>query len=434
MTAMTTVPSTGAGRCCEEYARATELSRRRFLGGMAAAGATGVATSLFGQAVRQASFGATTGGNVLVVLSFRGGIDGLGMVVPHGDPAYYAARPTIAVPKNQLVAQDAMFGLHPELAPLKWLWDASELAAVHAVGMDAPNRSHFRAMDLVEDAAPGSSLRQGWVNRMVGLDGDGGAEEAVHLGSSTPPTLVEGPVPTLATASLKDIRLVGTDNGWAARRTAQLQTTWGATAGSLGLAARSALGTVDRLNGVATQGYTPSVAYPTEWPAPDLAEALRDSAQLIKADLGAEVISVDFGSWDMHDNYGTLAWGEMQTMTRAFADSVDAFMRDLGPLRSKVTVVTISEFGRRVAENGNRGLDHGWGNMMLVMGGGVRGGSYYGSWPGLGSGSLVEGDLKVTTDYRQVLGEVVHRRFPDKDVSQVFPGLPYNPLGVLAPS
>jgi uncharacterized protein (DUF1501 family) len=107
-------------------------------------------------------------------------------------------------------------------------------------------------------------------------------------------------------------------------------------------------------------------------------------------------------------------------------------MRDLGDLRSRVTLVTISEFGRRVAQNGNKGLDHGWGNMMLVMGGGVRGGQYYGQWPGLASGNLVDGDLQVTTDYRQVLGEVVHRRFPDKDVTQVFPGVSYAPLGVLA--
>src|SRR5919112_1019358 len=131
--------------CCEEFQRAGGLSRRRFLGGLAAAGATAATTSLFGQAVRQASFGAV-GGNVLVVISFRGGIDGLGMVVPHGDPGYYAARPRIAVPKASLIAKDAMFGLHPDLAPLQWLWDAGEMGAVQAVGMDQPNRSHFAAM------------------------------------------------------------------------------------------------------------------------------------------------------------------------------------------------------------------------------------------------------------------------------------------------
>ena len=416
--------------CCDDYARADGLSRRRLLGGMAATGALTVSTSLFGQAVRQASFAAGTGGNVLVVLSFRGGIDGLGMVVPHGDPAYYTARPRIAVPKASLVMADAMFGLHPEMAPLQWLWDAGELAAVHAVGMAVPNRSHFEAMELIEDAAPGSSLRQGWVNRMVGLDA-GAATDAVHLGSSTPPTLVEGPAPTVATQSLDDIQLAGSEDGWGARRRSHLETMWDAAYDPMAVAARSALATVATLGGVASSPYEPTVAYPTGWPATDLSHALKDTARLIKADIGTEVVSVDFGTWDMHDGYGNLQWGNMQTMTGAFAQSVSAFLQDLGPLRSKVTLVTISEFGRRVAENGNGGLDHGWGNMMLLMGGGVRGGRYYGQWPGLGFGSLVEGDVKVTTDYRQVLGEIVHKRFPDKDVSQVFPDVPFAPLDLL---
>lgn len=417
--------------CCDEFRRAATLSRRRFLGGVAAASTTAVATSLFGEAVRSASFGATSGGNVMVVLSFRGGIDGLGMVVPHGDPAYYAARKSIAVPAASLIAKDAMFGLHPKLSPLQWLWDAGEFAAVQAVGMPVPNRSHFAAMEIVEDADPGSSLRQGWVNRMIGLSSASEAIEAVHLGSSTPPTLIEGPVPTVATTSLKDLKLAGSDNGWAAKRRTQLSTTWGAAGGALGTAARSALATVDTAAPVASKAYSPSVAYPREWPATDLSDALKDTAQLIKADVGTEVVSIDYGSWDMHDGYGTLDWGSMVRMVDGFARCLDAFLRDLGPLRSKVTVVTISEFGRRVAENGNRGLDHGWGNMMLVLGGGVRGGRYHGTWPGLASGSLVEGDLAVTTDYRQVLGEIVHERFPDKDVTKVFPGLAYAPIGVL---
>ncbi len=341
--------------CCEEYRRAGDLSRRRLLGGMAAAGAATVSTSLFGQAVRQTSFGAETGGNVLVVVSFRGGIDGLGMVVPHGDPGYYAARPRIGVPKASLVAKDAMFGLHPEMAPLQWLWDAGELAAVQAVGMAQPNRSHFAAMELIEDAAPGSSLRQGWVNRMVGLGGSGAATDAVHLGSATPPTLVEGPAPTVATQQLSDVRLSGSDAGWARRRRAAPRDHVGPhgqpDGGGRPVGARHRVGAGHGRGGHATSRRCPTRP---AWPATDLSNALKDTARLIKADLGTEVVSVDYGSWDMHDGYGTLAWGDMQTMTRAFARSMSAFLADLGPLRSRVTVVTISEFGRRVAENGNQ--------------------------------------------------------------------------------
>ncbi len=172
--------------------------------------------------------------------------------------------------------------------------------------------------------------------------------------------------------------------------------------------------------------------YPDEYPATDLAGALADAAHLIKANVGTSVISIDFGSWDMHADYGNQSGGQMQSMVGGFAASVAAFFKDLGSLGSRVTLATISEFGRRVAQNGNRGLDHGWGNMMLVMGGGVRGGQYYGQWPGLGNGKLVSGDLQVTTDYRNVLGEIVRTRFPDRPLDQVFPGLTYRPLGLMA--
>ncbi len=422
--------------CCREYESAAGLSRRRFLQGVAASGATAMATTMFGDAVRQTAFAATSDGNVLVVISLRGGIDGLGMVVPHGDPGYYAARGSIAVPKESLVARDDFFGLHPKMAPLQWLYDAGELAAVHAVGMEVPNRSHFLAMEEIEDADPASSERRGWVNRMIGLDADAAPSEAIHLTTSITPTLLEGQAPTMSAERLARISLAGgeDDDVWSTRRRAQLDLVWGNAAGPLGAAGRSALQTVDRLAPVAATPYSPAagVTYPREWPATDLSDALKDTAQLIKAGVGTEVVSIDYGSWDMHSDYGTTEWGEMQSMIGGFAGALDAFLRDLGPeLRARVNVVTVSEFGRRVAENGNRGLDHGWGNMMLLAGGAVRGGQYHGSWPWLGSGNLVDGDLKVTTDYRNVLGEVVTRTFPDRSIASVFPGLSYSPLGVM---
>ncbi|MDP9443506.1 MAG: DUF1501 domain-containing protein [Actinomycetota bacterium] len=418
--------------CCQEYERAAGLSRRRFLQGMAAAGATAVTTTMFGDALRQASFGAT-GGNVLVVISLRGGIDGLGMVVPHGDPAYYAARRNIAVPATSLVAKDAFFGLHPAMKPLEWMYQGGELAAVHAVGMPQPNRSHFLAMEEIEDAAPGSEIRQGWVNRMIGLDTDGAPSEAVHLTDSIVPTMLVGDAPSLSTNKLSRIQLSGDKDKFSAARRQQLQTMWGSEQGALGDAVRSAVATAVQLSPIAQQRYVSptGVTYPRTWPAADLSDALKDSAQLIRANVGTEVISIDYGSWDMHSNYGTASGGEMTAMVSGFAATLDAFLRDLADIRSQVTVVTISEFGRRVAENGNRGLDHGWGNMMLVMGGGVKGGRYYGQWPWLGKDKLVDGDLKVTTDYRNVLGEIVTSRFPDRSVSKVFPGVTYSPLGLM---
>jgi uncharacterized protein (DUF1501 family) len=424
--------------CCREYETASRLSRRRFLQGMAATSTAAVSTSVFGDAFRQTSFaagGAGTGGNVLVVISLRGGIDGLGMVVPHGDPAYYTARPTIGVPKNALVAPDAMFGLHPKMKPLEWLWSSGELAAVHATGLAVPNRSHFSAMEEVEDADTGSATRRGWVNRMIGLNTRNDPNEAVHLTGSIVPTMLSGSAPVMAADGLDQISLVGAEdkNEWSTRRRSQLDTVWagGATL-PLWNAYRSAARTVDLLAPAAATAYTPAVTYPRTWPAADLSDALKDTARLIKADVGTDVVSIDFGSWDMHSDYGTTAWGDMQNMVGGFAGVLDAFMRDLGTLRSRVTVVTISEFGRRIKENGNQGLDHGWGNMMLVAGAGVKGGSYYGTWPGLGTGNQVDDDLQVTTDYRNVFGEIVTRRFPDRSIATVFPGLSYSPLGIMS--
>lgn len=423
-----------AGRgCCTEFARTAELSRRRFVQGLAAAASAGALTSVFGDAVRQTAFAASPGGNVLVVLSLRGGIDGLGLVVPHGDPGYAAARPSIAVPAGALLAKDATFGLHPALAPLEWAFTSGELAAVHAVGLPVPNRSHFSAMEEVEDADPGSATRRGWVNRMIGLDTAEQPVEAVHLGGSVMPTMLSGPAPALASNRLDQVSLVGAEREeeWSRRRRSSLELMWRGD-GPLHRAYRSAVRTVDSVAAVTGTEYAPSVTYPRAWPASDLCDALQDTARLIKADIGTQVVSIDYGSWDTHSDYGTTEWGDMQSMTAGLAGALDAFLRDLGPLRERVTVVTISEFGRRVRENGNRGLDHGWGNVMLLAGGGVKGGRYLGRWPGLGTGADLDDDLQVTTDYRDVLGEVVARRFPDRSVAQVFPGHSVRPLGVMS--
>jgi uncharacterized protein (DUF1501 family) len=419
---------------CAEFERASRLSRRGFMQGMAAGTGAMVATQMFGDAMMEASFGAT-GGNVLVVLSFRGGIDGLGVVVPHGDPDYYRARPSLAVSKTSVLAADAMFGLHPKMAPLLPLWNANKMAAVHAVGMEVPNRSHFKAIELIEDSRPGSYERRGWVNRMIGAGGIVGPTEAVHLSSPMTPTMLAGPSPTMATNGFASLQIPGLNPkaNWTRRRYAAESRVWAGDRGPLGQAARSAFSISKGLATTMARTYRPAngATYPDAFPATDLARALMDAAHLIKANVGTSVISIDFGSWDMHADYGNQSGGQMQSMVGGFAAAVAAFFTDLGSIGNRVTLATISEFGRRVAQNGNRGLDHGWGNMMLVMGGGVRGGQYYGQWPGLANGKLVSGDLQVTTDYRNVLGEIVSTRFPDRPLNDVFPGLTYRPLGLM---
>jgi uncharacterized protein (DUF1501 family) len=417
--------------CCRDFARA-QASRRSLLQSALALGGAMATTQLFGDAMMQATYAGTPGGNTLVVLSLRGGIDGLGVVVPHGDPGYYRARPSTAVPAPSLVCADAMFGLHPAMAPLQSLWTSGELAAIQATGLAVANRSHFSAIEQVEDADPGSSVRSGWINRMIGLGSSAGTLDAVQLGMNFPTTAMIGPRPLLATSDLDGLRIGGASGGYATRRYASLGTAWTGASGPLATGATEAV-TLSKGAGAQLATMADStVAYPTVWNASPFAEPLKSAAKLVKADLGTDVIAIDAGAWDLHTNYGTISWGSMQSGISGLAQSLAAFFEDLGPLRSRVTVVTISEFGRRVAENGSQGFDHGWGNMMLVAGAGVRGGRYYGSWPGLDTTALSDGDLKVTTDYRNVLGEIVTRRFPDRSVPNLFPGLTYSPLGFMA--
>ncbi|HNI70440.1 MAG TPA: DUF1501 domain-containing protein [Marmoricola sp.] len=416
--------------CCADYAASSGISRRGFLTGLAAAGGTLAATRLFGEAVLQTSYAAASGGNTLVVLSLRGGIDGMGVVVPHGDPGYYTARPNTAIPANATLAANSLFGLHPAMAPLLPYWNSGQLAAVHAVGMAVPNRSHFSAIEEIEDASPGSDARVGWVNRMIGAGSVHTPLDAVQVGDQILPTALTGPNSALGASDLSDLMLPNAKDD-PDRIYPSMNAAWANDAGPLGRSAREAIA-VSQGPGAAINNTPHSgAAYPSGWPNDDLSDALKSAARIIRADVGCDVIAVDYGGWDLHSGYGTVSSGSMQTYLAGFAASLAAFLDDLGPLRSKVTVVTISEFGRRVAENGNRGFDHGWGNMMLLAGAGVKGGQYYGTWPGLDAAALLEGDLQVTTDYRNVLGEVITKRFPGRSISEVFPGLSYAPLGLL---
>lgn len=401
-------------------------SRRTFLRNLVAVTGAGVATSVFGSSAVQASFspdGAAT--NVLVVLSLRGGADGLSLVVPHGDAGYAEARPRIAIPPGALIGRDEMFGLHPQFAPLRGMWEANEIAAVHAVGLDRPNRSHFAAMELVEDADPGSAERRGWLNRLIALDSEESAIQAVQMGSPLVPTSLYGPESSTSVTRIEDMFLPSRDDPEAYdNRVASLRNAWRTEPGPFGRGAMAALELSQQFEDLVDDPGDP--LHGAEYPAGDLGAALAETARLIRADMGAEVITVDAGSWDMHIDLGTPAGGRMYNAVQELGQALKALFVDLGALGSNVTVVTISEFGRRVEENQGRGLDHGWGNAMLILGAGVRGG-YYGRWPGLRE--LEDGDLKVTNDYRSVLAEIVRSRF-GADTSKVFPGFVDRPVGL----
>jgi uncharacterized protein (DUF1501 family) len=307
------------------------------------------------------------------------------------------------------------------------MWMAGTFGAVHAIGLPQPNRSHFAAMEEVEDANPGSSARLGWINRMVGLTPGNNPAEAVQMGSAIVPTSLFGPAPVMGLEQLTDLR-IGGGTTEKVRHRRSLTKAWANTNGALGRGARSALRTSDHIGFLA--GITPRPRNNAHYPAGSLGDVLLDTATLIRANVGARVITIDYGSWDMHVDVGTLDWGFMHGKVDELARALAAFYKDLGSLGTRVTLVTLSEFGRRVAENGNWGLDHGYGNCMLLLGGGVRGGQVHGQWPGLAN--LVDGDLKVTRDYRSVLTAVLRSRFADIDPSRVFPNFIPEQMDIMA--
>ncbi|HYH71954.1 MAG TPA: DUF1501 domain-containing protein [Nocardioides sp.] len=431
MTPRDDIPTTRTCGCPDYDEARLALSRRAFLGGTALAGgalALGPGLSDTGHGAyavthRTATRLASATGSVLVLLSLRGAADGLSLVVPHGDPAYYAARPRIGVPHSALLAPDPMFGLHPALAPLLPMWNAGSLAAVHATGMAAPNRSHFAAMEAIEDAAPGSNERNGWLNRLLGELPGASPLQGTAMGNQVPTSLF-GANPAFVVGRVDQAKVAGTDED--GRRLAALKHAWKGN-GRMGQAVRDAISGAETFGAARDLPVQESAAAP--YPETSLGKALADVSRIVRAGVGAEVVTVDQGDWDMHTDLGTLEWGEMKRNAGDLAGSVAAFFADLGPAADRVTLVTLSEFGRRVKENDDYGTDHGFGNVMFVAGAGVRGGRYYGSWPGLANS--LDADLLVTTDYRSVLTEVVTRRF-GVSVAQVFPGFAPQAVGVMA--
>jgi len=412
---------------------ANSLSRRRFLQGTAAAG---VLAALAGpQLSTRLAFADTATpytGDVLVVLSFRGGFDGLSAIVPAGDPAYAAWRPNIGLAPSQLLAAGPMFGLHPALAPLLPYWQDGTFGAVHAVGQVDPSRSHFTSLEEMERAAPGTSLRTGWLDRTLGLRGLGTTFQAAQLGSTLAAPSLAGPAPEIALHAVDGFKLEGEDS-INVRRSAALRGVYANAAPTLSAPARIALDALDTTAALKAAGYTP--ANGAVYPDNELAKALREVARLVKAGVGLQVACVDYGDWDMHSGLGSAEQGSwMYDQLTVVAGALAAFAQDLGSTGlAGVTLLTLSEFGRRVGENGSGGVDHGHGNAVLMLGGGVVGGQVHGAWPGLAEADLDQGDVRGATDYRTLLSEVLQKRCGAGSLSTVLPGFTSSPLGIVRP-
>jgi uncharacterized protein (DUF1501 family) len=358
----------------------------------------------------------------LVVVMLRGAVDGLNVVIPQEEAEYYRLRPTIAVPRGAALPLDRRFALHPALAGLMPLWQAGQLAFVHAAGSPDPTRSHFDAQLFIENGTPGRrTTADGWLNRLLAaLPGPHGPAEALAVGP-TLPTILRG---RLAAANLPLGRagvprepldrpaLAGAFDRLYAGDDAQSR------AYREGRAAHSELAAhMEAEQQMADAGAPPAAGFPA------IAARL---ARLVAGDRRIRLVFAALGGWDTHVAQGGET-GQLASRLKPLGDGLAAFAKELGGDWRDTVVVVVSEFGRTAAENGNGGTDHGHGNAIWVLGGRVAGGRVYGDWPGLAAGQLHEGrDLAVTTDYRSVFAAVIerHLRLGDRALPQIFPDAP----------
>jgi uncharacterized protein (DUF1501 family) len=409
------------------------FSRRRLLGlgALALAGASG-ATLLFGSPAH-ADSKLPSAKKTLVCLFMRGGVDGLSLIVPHADAAYYRERPSIAIPppgkSDGALDLDGRFGLHPRLAPLRALYQAGELAVVHAVGSPHATRSHFDAQDYMESGTPGqSSTRDGWLGRCLALRGHAETTPfaAVAFGQHVPRALY-GRAGVLGLRDLQrfDLRAPPRIRD---RMHGALEAMYAGGDDPLSRRSRDALSAVRTVRALDVRRYQPEngAAYP------QAGRTLLEIAALIKANVGLQVAFADVGGWDTHTGQNGRLGHAFDQLGRALL----AFRQDLGDRIEDVVLLTMSEFGRTVRENGSGGTDHGHGTAMLLMGGSVRGRKVYGNFPGLEPEQRFEGrDLAVTTDFRDLFAEVAERALGVSELERVFPGYAPSPArfpGMLA--
>lgn len=412
-----------ADRAAQRERWSAGFTRRRFLAGAGAVAAAALGSQLV--TTRYSYALPIPGGTpTLVVIFLRGGFDGLSAVVPGSDPDYAAARPTMGIPAGSLLALERGFGLHPACAPLYPLWTNGQLAIVHAVGSPNSSRSHFTAQEIVERGVEGPSTQTGWLERALDLAGPGTTFRAVSEGAMLPSSLA-GTSGALTMRGVDSLFLRGgTDRVRNALR--------GLYTGLEHPAVDQVDLTLRTLTDAAAlqdPDYHPGNG--AVYPQGEFGAAISDVARLVKANVGLRVATIDVGGWDIHTYAGTVDSGDMTAHLTELAAALAAFATDVGTRLADVTVVTMSEFGRRVAQNGSGGTDHGHGNAMFLLGGRVAGGQIHGTWPGLAPAALIDGDLAGPNDYRDVLGEVTQHQLGLGSLTAVFPGHSFAPIGVM---
>src|SRR6202047_944825 len=418
--------------CCEGV-RGLRFSRRYFLkqGGVAMVGLSAMPAFL------RRAVAATPMPNKkqLVVLFQRGAADGLHIVVPFAGPNCYCLRPPMAIPRRRRGVGgeppsdlDGYVGLHPSRAPLEPLFHKNQLAIVHAAGSPDPTRSHFDAQDFMESGTPGlKSTEDGWLNRALETVPEENASpfRAVAMGPNLP-RMLHGGAPAIALPDLKQFKVMAQSPGTGQMVEGGFEAMYSQTVDhALHGTGTETFEAIDLLRKADPAKYQPENG--AQYPVSRLGQSLQQIGQLLKANIGVEVLFVDCGGWDNHVNEGGVQ-GQLSNLLKDLGQGLAAFHQDMGDRMQDIVVVTMSEFGRTAKENGNRGTEHGHATCMFVMGGDVKGGRVYGASPGLADHQLNEGrDLALTTDFRLVLSEILTKHSSVLDLNAVFPGFENDP-------
>ena len=378
----------------------------------------------------------------LVVLFLRGGMDGLNLIVPYTDEYYYELRKSIAIPKpgtqNGGIDIDGSFALHPSAKSLKKFFNSGELTAVQGVGYSGHTRSHFEEQDVWETGMTENTLSSdGWLNRHLATSNGDGHIRAISVGNSLP-RILRGKVGTYAIRSLSDITLPGSkkevNQHLKSLKNAYDQTDNNQATGAQELITQVGQRTIESmkiLSDIGAKEYKPVEPYPNT----TLGKQLKTAARLIKANIGLEIVEIDYGGWDTHQSQGSVTGG-FANKVKELSDAMAAFQADMKKHQDKVMLMAMSEFGRTAAQNGTGGTDHGWANCMLLMGGAVKRQKtkpISGTWPGLAPDQLNDKrDVMNTTDFRDILGELVTKHLGSKQPKLVIPNHDLKPLGLIA--